>query len=107
MRIVLRRALSEAIRARDAAAVSALRSALAAIENAEAVDGADVTASTGVGSTEVARRSLTDSEVQELVDAERTERLSTALEYDRLGQGDHAARLRSEAAVLSRHLPPA
>jgi hypothetical protein len=97
-------------------AVTALRSALAAIENAEAVEaataptpsdgGAEVAGSVaGLGATEADRRVLTEGEVEELVAEEVAERLSVALRYDQLGQGGRADRLRAEAEVLSRYLP--
>ena len=63
--VTLRRALTAALKARDAVAVSALRSALAAIENAGAVDpghapppgsGPIAGAVDGLGAAEVERR---------------------------------------------------
>lgn len=107
------------MKARDSVAVSALRSALAAIENAEAVDAADgapagagdanrdphVAGSVvGLGAGEVSRRTLTPAEVAATVRAELDERLAAAVEYQRLGQREHAERLRGEAGVLSRQL---
>jgi uncharacterized protein YqeY len=115
----LRRALVDAMKARDSVAVSALRSALAAIENAEAVDAADgapagagdadgdthVAGSVvGLGAGEVSRRTLTPAEVVATVRAELDERLAAAVEYQRLGRREHAERLRGEAGVLSRQL---
>jgi uncharacterized protein len=54
LRDLLRRDLGTALKARDAEAVAALRTTIAAIDNAEAVD----TTTIGVGSTEVPRRDL-------------------------------------------------
>lgn len=118
MRSRLRRALADAIKARDHEAVSALRSALAAIDNAEAVDAqtappvgaatAEVASSVaGVGAAEVPRRALTESEVETLVRAEVAERLAAADDYEHHDQPEHARRLRREAEVLRRHLPDA
>ena len=112
MRTDLRRDLTSAMRARDRAAVSALRSALSAIENAEAVpieqrspaDGVGPVA--GAGATDVARRELTDADVLAIVEREAGDRTDSAEQYDRLGQHDHAQRLRAEADVLSRYLHP-
>jgi uncharacterized protein len=66
IRIRMRRALTAAMKARDQRAVAALRSALAAIDNAEAVEAAGeghppgegriAGAVLGVGAAEVARR---------------------------------------------------
>jgi len=111
----LRRDLVRAIKARDSAAVSALRSALAAIENAEAVDprpapppGVDPSpiagSVAGLRAAEVPRRDLTAAEVEEIVRREMTERLEAADEYLRLGRDEQAGRLREEADVLDRSL---
>jgi uncharacterized protein YqeY len=110
VRARLRLALTGALRARDAIAVSALRSALSAIGNAEAVDpgpaaaGADgpyvAGAATGLGATEARRRSLSPAEAEQVVRAEAGERQRAAGEYERAGHADQAGRLRREARVL-------
>jgi uncharacterized protein YqeY len=111
MRSRLRTALITAMRTRDSVAVSALRSALAAIDNAEAVDagtsGGDVGAHPlgPVGPAEAPRRELTEADIVETVRTEVSDRLRTAGEYERLGQPEHAERLRGEATVLSRFVP--
>jgi uncharacterized protein YqeY len=111
----LRAALPAAIKARDSVAVSALRSALAAIDNAEAVDAAqapppavghaDFAGSVaGLRAAEVVRRSLTATQAEEIVRAEVADRQASARDYERAGQPDHAERLRREADVLRSHL---
>ncbi|MFE0024316.1 GatB/YqeY domain-containing protein [Amycolatopsis sp. NPDC059021] len=117
MRTELRRDLTAAIKDRDRVAVAALRSALAAIENAEAVpvdqhrkagevSGEHVAAAAvGLGAAEVERRHLTEADVREIVAREVSERTASAAEYERLGRGDDADRLRAEAGVLGRYLP--
>jgi uncharacterized protein YqeY len=105
----LRRALPEAIKARDSVAVSALRSALAAIENAEAVDVARPQrgwspAPFGSGANEVERRRLTQVEMAGIVRAEAADRRVAAAEYERAGEREHAQRLRAEAEILASHL---
>lgn len=110
----LRTALPAAMKAGDAAAVTALRSALAAIENAEAVpapapapgDGPSGLGlpAVGLGATEAARRALDDAEVEQIVRDEVAERFDAAAEYDRLGKLSEAARLRDGAEALSAHL---
>jgi uncharacterized protein YqeY len=116
MRADLRRDLTIAIRQRDAVAVSALRTALAAIENAEAVHptGADVAPRTGpspvagsvlgLGAGDVPRRDLTDEDVRRIVRGERAELLAAASVYERRGQAERAERLRAESRVLDRYL---
>ncbi len=112
LRLRMRQALPEAMRARDKVAVSALRTALAALDNAEAVpvDGA-VThgpaleqSPVGVGATEAPRRELTEPDVAEIVRAEVLERLEAAAQLPDPAQADRATRLRAEAAVLLRFL---
>ena len=111
----LRAALPTAMKSRDRAATSALRATLAAIENAEAVASAGgeirgqaiEQVAIGVGATEVARRALTDAEVEEIVRAELAEREMAADEYDRAGRTERAELLRSEARALAAHLPDA
>ena len=120
----LRRALPAAMKARDRPAVTALRSALAAIDNAGAVDPAQDptaprdqgTASTaavpsefagtvaGVGATEVERRGLSQAQMEEIVCAEIADRETAAASYEHAGQLDPAERLRAEAEVLRAHL---
>jgi hypothetical protein len=108
----LQAALPTAIRNRDAAAVAALRSALAAIENAAAVtpgDRADGRTAfglpaVGLGVTEVARRAQDDTEIERIVRAEVADRHAAADEYERLGRTNRADRLRAEAQALVSHL---
>lgn len=97
------------MRARDGATVMAVRSALAAIANAEALPPADRPSSAaaigsgldvGVGATEMPRRDLSDTEIAEIIRAEATDRHAAAEEYAHLGRPDEAIRLRAEATVL-------
>jgi uncharacterized protein YqeY len=122
----LRAALTAALSARDMIAAAAIRSALAAIGNAEAVrprvkprpatgttpapDGTHRTpvgsehiagAAAGLGAAEAARRQLTEADIAEIVLAEIADRRSAADQYDRLGRDDRAERLRREAEVLA------
>ena len=112
----LRQDLRAALKARDHLAVAALRSAIAAIENAEAVDVGPgqpaltisehvAGATAGVGSSDVARRVLSDADVIGVVRRQVDERLSAADHYEQLGEAERSERLRLEAAVLRRHLP--
>ncbi|GAA1170167.1 hypothetical protein F4556_000612 [Kitasatospora gansuensis] len=106
----LRAALPAAMKARDKVATSALRSALAAIENAEAVDvpagggGSGLAIeriAVGLGTAEAERRVLTEARIEQIVRAEITEREAAAAGYDRTGPAERAALLRAEIAVLS------
>jgi uncharacterized protein YqeY len=89
-------ALRDAMRARDGIAVSALRTALGAIANAEAVDATTVAA----GVTEVDRVALTEEDVVEIVAAEVADLVATGEELRSHGRLDEAAELDRKAAVL-------
>lgn len=92
-------------------AASALRSALGAIGNAEAVHPASEPAAgagsehfaavVGLGAGEAERRHLSGADVTRIVRAEITERLAAADEYERAGHAARADRLRREAQVLT------
>ena len=109
----LRAALPVAMKARDKAATAVLRATLAAIDNAEAVAPDELPPAgslaieqvpIGAGATEVARRLLTEPDVDRIVRAELAERESAADEYDRIGRPDRAEQLRGEARALAVHL---
>jgi uncharacterized protein len=115
MRAKLRDGLKAALKARDNVAVAALRSALAAIDNAEAIPTDQLSDSAtgdehvagsavGVGAAEAARRHLTEADLRSIVEAEVRERSAAAQEYEQLGRMDLAERLHAEAEVLSRYL---
>ena len=106
----LREALRDAMKARDRAAVAVLRSTLAAIENAEAVehdgrspveDGPIAGSVGGLGAGEAPRAVVDERSARAIVAREVRERHAAADEYERLGRGDEAARLRGEADLLS------
>ena len=110
LRALLQSALLPAMRSGDADTVAVVRSALAAIANAEAVPAPSITpagegpvagAMTGVGSTEAPRRELTSDEVREVVEHERQDRIQAAEESEAGGLGEYAARLRTQAAILA------
>jgi uncharacterized protein len=107
----LRLALREALRARDAVATSALRSALAAIDNAGAIPAGPAPAAgavsphvaggvAGLGAGEAERRRLSEGDIEWLVRTEVAEREAAARDYDRAGHPDQADRLRCQARVL-------
>ena len=113
MRTALRRDLTAALKTRDRDAINALRSALAAIDNAEAPDADDrLHGATGhrhvvgPGATEVDRRQLTEIEVRAVIEGEVDERMDAAAAYESSGHVQRAERLRSEAALLRDYLQP-
>jgi uncharacterized protein YqeY len=105
----LRGALTVAIKARDRPAVTALRTALAALDNATAVsvrapaaptDGPIAGAVAGLGTTEAARRELTDADVAAVIETQIAAREEAAVTYEQAGRPEPAADLRAEVAVL-------
>jgi uncharacterized protein len=109
----LRQALGTAMKARDTIAVAAFRSALAALDNAEAADLSDAPAIqhgtiaggvAGLGAGEVPRRVLSYEQVTDVVLAQIAEWRTVAAEYEESEVHDHAIQLRAEAAVLAAFL---
>ncbi len=93
--------------------VSALRTAIAAIDNAESVDDTAQTtldnthiagATSGLGPAEAARKALSPADVRAILRAPIDDRAAEAERYDTLGQAQAAARLREEAAVIAGYL---
>lgn len=114
MRTVARRDLTAALKTRDHTTVSALRSLLAAIDNAEALSTAQMEtnasghvagAAGGLGASEVERHHLTEADLRAILDREISQRLTAAAECEQVGRRDQAEHFRSEADVLSRYLP--
>jgi uncharacterized protein len=111
LRTPLRRQLSAAVPEHHRPAVSALRSALAALDNAEAVrPGEDFQPEVsqhiaggvaGVGAAEVERRVLDVESQRALVRAEIESSLTAAMTYQQHGQRTRAAELRMGADVLA------
>ena len=98
----LRESFTAALKAKDAVATAALRSALAAIDNAAAVDSTPGSMpALGVGTRDFARKELSPGEVREIVRREVSDREAAAIEYETRAKNDQARRLRAEAAVLA------
>jgi uncharacterized protein YqeY len=100
-------ALTSSMKARDKVAVTALRSALARVANAEAVHidtvpraGAIHDAAVGAGAADAPRRDLTEADVREVVEAEVAEHERAATHFTDVLRPDDAARVRAEADVL-------
>ncbi len=100
--------LTAAIRRRDRDVVSALRTTLAAISNAEAVDNGHSTPRVGVGANDVERRALSSDEIADIVIRERDRLRELSAEMGQIGQQEEAARLHTQAAILDFYLaaPP-
>src|SRR4029077_19869663 len=95
LRLRLRESLKVALHAHNGIAASAIRSAMAAIDNAGALDGAHPPEPTGgtvrpvhlgVGAAEARRRELSAEDVVEIVRREVGDRMAAADAYQRLGR---------------------
>lgn len=114
LRAAMRRDLVSAMKARLPDAVAALRAAIAAIDNAEAVPapGARQAATSshiagaraGLGAAEAARRDLSDSDQRAILRDQITGYTAEADRDEALGQPAAAARLRTQAHLLSGYL---
>lgn len=110
LRAALRSRLTTAMRARDREAVSVLRTAVAAIENAEAVPVAEASspltsgdvagAALGLGAGETPRRVLDDTAERSVVEAEVRSLAEAEQLYAGTGDRDRARRAAAGAALL-------
>jgi uncharacterized protein YqeY len=107
VRAALKAAVTAAMKQRDREALSVYRTALAAIDNAEAITvdtgpkaGAIELSPVGVGRGEVERRFLGEQQMVDVVRREAQDRLDTA-ESLASSNPDAAARLRHEASLLA------
>src|SRR5215207_9311096 len=106
----LRQQLRVAVRERDHIAVSALRDAIAALDNAEAVqpvdDGTNVSSQyvaggvVGLGAAEAERRVLDADSQRAILSAEIESRLAAASTYEEHGLRRRAMELRRSTEVL-------
>jgi hypothetical protein len=102
------------MKAREPDAVAALRTAIAAIDNAEAVPAPETSQATtsahfagaraGVGAGEADRLDLDDSQQRTILREQIAGYTIEADRYEALGQQDAAARLRGQARVLTAYL---
>jgi uncharacterized protein YqeY len=120
LRAALRQGLTQAMKAREADTVAALRVAIAAIDNAEAVappaesagNSAGATsahiagARSGLGAGEAAPRTLDGDQARAILAGLLAEQASEADRYDAHGQPEAARRLREQARVLAPYLRP-
>jgi len=105
----LRQDLALAMRSGAKSDVGVLRTLLAAIDNAEAVQVGDVHYRYVVRqfldrSAEVPRRDLSHNDLQDLIRRDRDERLRVAADVASRGRMDRARELRREAALVSRYI---
>jgi uncharacterized protein YqeY len=113
LRARLRRDLRAAMKAQRRDEMAALRNLIAAIDNAESVDdaappprasGAHVAgALPGLGAAEAARRTVSERDLQRVIESELWERDAQAQKFELLGRVDDATRLRVESEIIARY----
>jgi uncharacterized protein YqeY len=117
LRTRLRQDLRAAMKAQRRDEMAVLRSLIAAIDNAESVDVSPYVpppvssehvagVQPGLGAADAERRSLSERDLQRVVEAELWERDAQAERLELLGRTDDASRLRNEAALIARYRPP-
>jgi uncharacterized protein YqeY len=103
LRALLSADLLTAMKARDKTAIETIRCLLAVMDNAGAPDQTAAPVPVFGRSGDVPRRSLTQEELQALLRAEVSSRNAAAIEYERGGRNQDAARLRAELVLISRY----
>lgn len=117
LRTRLRADLRAAMKAQQRDEMTALRTLLAAIDNAEAVEqeaslqppssSAHVAGAVqGLGAGDAARCELSERDLQRIIENELWERDTQAERLSLLGRVDEAGRLRTEADVIARYQFP-
>lgn len=104
LRLRLSTDLRHALKARNAVAVSALRSLLAALDNASAVPVIGAHAPTIGRAGDVPRRQITEDDCEAILRREADALSAAASEYERLGRPEESARNRAELAVVFRYV---
>lgn len=113
LRTRLRRDLREAMKAQQRDEMTALRTLIAAIDNAESVDNPSAAppsssehvagAVRGLTAADATRRLLSERDLQRIIENELWERDAQAERLTLLGRADEANRLRTEADVIARY----
>lgn len=100
--------VTDALRARDRVRLAALRSAMAALDNAEAAPAPTRSSIApplvGLGAGDAPRTALDERAVTAVVESEIRAREEAAVEYRALRRSDVAQRLEAEADVLRPYL---
>jgi uncharacterized protein YqeY len=96
--------LPAAMRERQTVVVATLRSLMAAIDNAGAVEQGPPSGPIVGRPADAPRKTLSDPDARKIVQAERDERTEALVTYERLGKTKDADRLREELSVIARYL---
>jgi uncharacterized protein YqeY len=102
---LLRGDLEKALRSRDRVEISTLRTLVAAVENATAVEvETSVEPKLGLGHDQP-RRAVSDEDVAEIILSERDELVDAATRYRDLGLVEEVVDLERRARIVERYLP--
>jgi uncharacterized protein YqeY len=104
MRPRLEADLREAMKARDKPAVAALRTLIAAIDNAGAVEPGPAWPPVVGRRADVPRKELTPQDVEAILVREEKELRKALAEYERLGRIVEAGELRAKLEVVNRYV---
>gem|GEM_PF-1676359 len=104
VRARLKAGLTTAMKTRQSAIVSILRTVLAAIDNAAAVELPPNFVPVMGQSNDVPRKVLTETQMRDIVRNEIAALQSASAEYEQLGKTEEADTLRIQAAALSEYL---
>lgn len=100
LRESLKKGLLAAMKEKNLEAVAALRTALAAIDNGEAVEPVSQSAPIVNRSADVPRKVLSEDDMLAIVRREATELRQAAVQYDSIGQPKRAEELRRKLKAL-------
>jgi len=102
---LLRSDLEKALRSRDRVEMSTLRTLIAAVENATAID-VEASSEPKLGlSHDQPRRVLSENDVAAIILHERDDLVAAATRYRDLGLVDEMADLERRARIVERYLP--
>jgi uncharacterized protein YqeY len=96
--------LTEAIKARQRSKVTALRSVLAAIDNAEAIEAGDRPQPVVGRSNDVPRKELNEDDIRDIVQREIVDYQSSIAQYEQLGKEAEGNQLRERLEIIAHYL---
>ena len=93
------------MRVRDKTEMSMIRTLIAAIENAEAVEaGTSIDPKVGLNHDQP-RKTLTDEDIVHILSSERSDTAAAAASYEEMGLVDEAEELDHRVRIIDRYLP--
>lgn len=96
--------LTKAMKARQTAAVTAIRTLLGEIDNAEAVDVPDMPVPVSGQTKDVPRKELSDADIQHILHSQAAGYCAAIAEYAALHRAEKVAQLQAELDVVVQYL---